>query len=100
VADSDVVLVDARDLDPAERDALAASQVCRLPFDPAAIHAALGGLGRTAVYRHVDVDVLDSSQLPGLRVPVGPGAALTQIEDCLAGIITAADVTAACIACT
>ncbi|MER6898784.1 arginase family protein, partial [Amycolatopsis sp. NPDC000740] len=37
VPDTSVVLADARDLDPAERDSLAASQVHRIPADPAAI---------------------------------------------------------------
>ncbi len=100
VADSRVVLIDARDLDPPEHAALAASQLRHVPADPAAITAALGRLGRTPVYLHADVDIIDASQLPGLRVPAGPGPSLTQIEDCLAAITTAADVTAACIACT
>ena len=100
VADTDVVLADARDLDPAERDALTVSQVRRVPADPAAITSALGGLGRTPVYLHLDVDVIDSAQLPGLRFPSGPGPAVTRIEECLAAVCTAADVRAACIACT
>ncbi len=58
MADSDVVLADARDLDPAERDALTASQVRRVPADPATIAAALGRLGRMPVYLHVDVDII------------------------------------------
>jgi arginase len=70
-----------------------------VPADPAAITDALDGLGRTPVYLHLDVDVIDSAQLPGLRFPSGPGPSLTQIEDCLAAVRTAADVTAACIAC-
>ena len=45
VPDANVVLADARDLDPAERDALTASQVRRVPADPAAIASALGRLG-------------------------------------------------------
>jgi arginase len=100
VADTGVVLADARDLDPAERGALTASQVRRVPADPAAITSALDGLGRTPVYLHLDVDVIDSAQLPGLRFPSGPGPAVTQIGECLAAVRTAADVTAACIACT
>src|SRR4051812_29292235 len=44
VAETSVVLADARDLDAAERDALAASQVRRVPADPAAITSALGEL--------------------------------------------------------
>jgi len=99
VADANVVLADARDLDPAERDALAASQVCRVPADPAAITAALDRLGRTPVYLHLDVDVIDGAQLPGLRFPSGPGPSMTQIEECLAAVCATADVKAATIAC-
>ena len=99
VAEASVVLADARDLDPAERDAQAASQVRRVPADPAAITAALDGLGRTPVYLHLDVDVIDSAQLPGLRFPSGPGPSLSQIEDCLAAACAAADVVGAYIAC-
>jgi arginase len=78
VADADIVLADARDLDPAERDALAASHVRRV---------------------HLDVDVIDSAELPGLRFPSGPGPSVTQIEECLAAVCSAADVKAACIVC-
>jgi arginase len=100
VADSDVVLVDARDLDPAERDTLAASRIRRVPAEPGEIGTVLAGLGGKPVYLHVDADIIDSGQLPGLRVPAGPGPGLTKIEDCLAAILTAVNVTAACIACT
>jgi arginase len=99
VPDSSVVLVDARDLDPAERDALTASQVRRVPADPAAIAATLDGLGGRPVYLHLDVDVVDDGQLPGLRFPSGPGPALTLIEDCLAAVSATTDVAAASIAC-
>jgi arginase len=99
VPDTSIVLADARDLDPAERDALTASQVRRVPADPAAITAALGGLGRMPVYLHLDIDVVDSAQLPGLRFPSGPGPSLTQIEECLTAVCAAADVVAAGIAC-
>jgi arginase len=99
VADTNVVLADARDLDPAERDALTASQVRRVPADPAAIISALDGLGRTPVYVHLDVDVIDSAHLPGLRWPAGPGPSLTQIEECLTALCATADVAGAHIAC-
>jgi arginase len=99
VAETSVVLADARDLDPAERDALIASQVRRVPANPAAITSALHEIARTPVYLHLDIDVIDSAQLPGLRFPSGSGPSLTQIEECLAAICATADVTAACIAC-
>jgi arginase len=96
VADTRAVLAGARDLDPAEHDALTASQVRRVPADPAAITAALDGL---PVYLHLDIDVVDSAQLPGLRFPSSPGPSLTQIEECLAAVCSAADVAGASIAC-
>lgn len=100
LADSDVILVDGRDLDPAERDALAASQVRCLPADPAAIRTTLGLLGHRPLYIHIDVDVIDGSEMPGLRYPVAMGPAFSQIEDCIAGVATTGEVIAACIACT
>ena len=51
------------------------------------------------VYLHLDVDVIDSAELPGLRFPSGPGPALAQIEECLAAVCATADVRAAGIAC-
>ena len=99
VPETSVVLADATDLDPAERDALTASQVRRLTADPAAITSALDGLGRTPVYLHLDVDVIDSAQLSGLRFPSSPGPSVTQIEECLAAVCATADVMGAGIAC-
>ena len=99
IADTSVVLAGARDLDPAERDALEASGVHRVPADPAALTSALGSLGRPPVYLHVDVDVIDGAELPGLRFPTGSGPSLAQIEACLTAVCAAADVAAACIAC-
>jgi arginase len=100
VPQNNIVLVDACDLDPAERGLLAASQVRHIPAAPDAIRAALTGLGRMPVYLHVDVDIIDSAQLPGLRVPAGPGPSLTQMKACVNAIIATAQVIAACIACT
>src|SRR4029077_6259284 len=60
---------------------------------------ALDGFGRMPVYLHLDVDVIDSAELPGLRFPSGPGPAVTQIEECLAAVCATAEVRAACIAC-
>ena len=99
VPDTSVVLAGARDLDPAERDALTVSHVRRVPADPAALTSAVGGLGRTPVYLHLDVDVMDSAQVPGLRFPAGPGPTVTQIGECLAAVCSTADVRAAGLAC-
>ena len=99
VRDTNVVLADARDLDPAERDALTTSQVRRVPADPATITSALGQLGAAPVYLHLDIDVIDSAQLPGARFPSGPGPSLAQIEECLTAACATAHIAAAYIAC-
>nr|WP_246481577.1 arginase family protein [Amycolatopsis umgeniensis] len=98
IPDSRVVLADARDLDPAERDALTTSHVRRVPANPAAITSALSHLGDVPVYLHLDIDVIDGAQLPGARFPSGPGPSLAQIEECLAAACTTADIVAAYIA--
>lgn len=71
VAEDRVVLVDARDLDPAEVDYLAGSRIRR------ATVADLGELPDGPLILHLDVDVIDSAELPGLRVPApgGPSTA-------------------------
>jgi len=99
VPEASIVLADARDLDPAERDALTDSQVRRVSADPAAITSALDELGGAPVYLHLDVDVIDSAQLSGLRFPTVLGPSLTQIEECLAAVCDTAEVAGAGIAC-
>ena len=99
VPEHNIVLADARDLDPAERDALAASQVRHIPATAGAFRAALSGLGDLPVYLHVDVDIMDSTKLPGLRFPSGPGPTLGDIENYLTAITAGTDVVAAALAC-
>ncbi|MFJ7217784.1 arginase family protein [Amycolatopsis sp. NPDC098790] len=99
IPDTSIVLADARDLDPAERDALTTSQVRRVPADPAAITSALARLGPVPVYLHLDIDVIDGAELLGARFPAGPGPSLAQIEECLAAACATATIAAAYIAC-
>lgn len=69
-----IVLADARDLDPGEREALLASQIQRCTLDEA-----LGLLSpRERLYVHWDTDVIDDrDRLPALKYHVqrGPNAA-------------------------
>jgi arginase len=99
VPEHNIVLAGARDLDSAERDALAASRVHRILATADAFLAALPGLRHLPVYLHVDVDILDSTEVTGLRFPAGPGPTLADIEDCLTAITATANVIAASIAC-
>lgn len=99
VPDEHVVLSDARDLDSAERDALEASHVRRVPANPDALRGALQELSVRDVYLHVDIDIIDGEDLPGLRFPVGAGPSFSVVEECLAQIVDAAPPIAASIAC-
>ncbi len=70
VAPDRAVLVDARDLDPAEAEYLATAGIRRRP-----VHD-LGELPAGPVVLHVDVDVVDPGELDRLRYPApgGPSA--------------------------
>lgn len=96
--DQNAVLIGARDLDPAESAALEASRVVRLAADPVRCDA-LPQLSAGDVYLHVDVDVIDDGDLPGLRFPTGAGPSFSVVEECLAQIVDAAPPSAACVAC-
>lgn len=87
VPDERCLLIGARDLDPAEGDALAVSRVKRVAAEPDALRAALQKQSPMDVYLHLDVDIVDGSDLPGLRFPAPDGPTFSVVEDCLAQIV-------------
>ena len=98
------ILVDARDLDPAEREALDASQVRRLPvtaLDPAAQQ---GGEAKALppgpIYLHLDLDVLDPLELPGLRFPSAGGVRQAELARAVGAVMASGRVAAIGLACT
>lgn len=96
LAEDDVVLVDARDLDPAEATALAASRVRRTSV------ADLGtdgvNLPAKPVHLHLDVDVLDPDLLPGLRFPASGGPPISAVTDAIGAVVRARPLAALSIA--
>jgi arginase len=70
LAEDRVLLVDARDLDPPEVEALSASRVRR-----AGVDAVRDALPDGPLHLHVDLDVFDAGLVNGLRFPApqGPG---------------------------
>jgi arginase len=95
VPERNVALIGARDLDPAEERLLLESSVTlvrspELMGDPAALDRALDELGSLAqLYLHVDIDVLDPVEAPGVDYPAAGGlrlADLTRIVERTAGL--------------
>lgn len=96
VPEERVVLVDARDLDPPEADYLAGSAIRRTSvtdLDPTA-------LPDGPIYLHVDLDVVDPTEIPGLRYPARGGPTLTAVLDAMHRITTTGRVRALSLACT
>ncbi len=74
-----VTLVDARDLDPGEETALAASAVRRVTVSEAAgLH-----LSERPLHIHLDVDIVDPEELPGLLYPAPGGPRLARVTAAL-----------------
>ena len=71
IADDRVWLVDGRDLDAGEDEAIAASGIHHVTVEQITIDPPPGDL-----YVHVDVDVVDPSDMPGINYPSpnGPSA--------------------------
>lgn len=96
LAETDVALVGARDLDDAESRALRSSAVTL---------AALADLPRVMlgprpVYLHVDIDILDPAEVPAFQFPAPGGTPPGVLIDTLAEATQAANLVAVSIACT
>jgi arginase len=89
IQERNTALVGVRALDPGEERALAASSVMLvratdLDSDPSVLDRALGHLGHLGqVYLHIDIDVLDPIDAPGVDYPVACGLRLAQLQDML-----------------
>ena len=85
VPERNVALIGVRDLDAAEEQLLLESSVAlvrgpELERDPAALDRALHGLSRLPqLYLHVDIDVLDPTEAPGVDYPVSGGLRLDEL---------------------
>jgi arginase len=89
------VLVDARDLDPAEADYLAGSQVRHTTV----ADVSASDLPDGPVLLHVDVDVIDASEVPGLRFPAANGPSSASVGSALRRLLASGQVAAFDIAC-
>ena len=84
-----VVLSDARDLDPAEREEVARAGLAHVT--PAEVAGAVGG---APVFLHLDLDILDPAVLPA-AFPAPGGLTLDALADVLAELAGTADLVGA-----
>ncbi|WP_239123249.1 arginase family protein [Rhizocola hellebori] len=95
VAEDRVVLVDARDLDPPEVDYLRSSSIRR----SGVAELDVASLPDGPLILHIDVDVTDPGELPGLLFPAPGGPPATQVVAAARRILATGRVTVLDIAC-
>lgn len=95
LAEDEVVLVDARDLDPPEADYLATAAIDRVSIEDLADHLPDG-----PVYLHVDADVVNGRDLGGMRFPTKGGPSVADVVAGIELVRQRCDVVATHLACT
>jgi arginase len=96
VPEDRIVLVGARDLDPPEVTYLDQAPIRRRQVTDLSV----ADLPDGPLYVHVDLDVIDAAQLPGLRYPTPGGPDAGQVADALSLLFGTGRVAAVGIACS
>lgn len=96
VAEDRVLLVDARDLDPPEREYLERAAIRRCDVTDLSVDVLPDG----PLYLHVDFDVTDPADLPGLWLPVPGGPRLDAVADAVRRVLDSGRVAAFGVGCT
>ncbi len=94
IAEDHVALVGARDLDPGEAGNLVASKVRQIRFDPQRADAPglLAFARKRPIWVHVDVDVVDPSEIGAVDFPVAGGPSIHALCDVLTALASVAKV--------
>lgn len=95
LAERNVALVGTRDLDPAEQILLESSEVRRYSLEDFLVD----DIPDRPIYLHVDVDVLDPVEMPGLRFPAPEGESIRDLSALLETIASVADIAGIGLAC-
>jgi arginase len=96
VPESSTVLVDARDLDPPEEDFLAGSAIRRSSVQ----QLRPDDLPDGPVLLHVDLDVIDAAEIPGLRFPVSGGPSSADVLESVQRLLDSGRGVVSSIACS
>jgi arginase len=91
-----VVLVDARDLDPPEVEYLRGSAMRHVALDELSVDVLPAG----PLYLHLDLDVVDPAELPGVRYPAPGGPSFAAVAEAAIRVIGTGRVVGLCLACT
>ncbi|GBE24224.1 arginase [bacterium BMS3Bbin02] len=91
--DENVILVDARDLDPGEDDAVAASGLTVMTVDDVVVNEPHPG----PIYVHVDVDVADPTDLPAINYPAPDGPSADTVRSAIDRLAATGRVVAASV---
>ena len=94
-AEERVVLVDARDLDPAELEYLASARLRRSTVEELSAEILPAG----PLLLHIDLDVVDPAELPGLRYPASDGPDAAAVLRAARTVVDSGQVVALHIAC-
>lgn len=94
IAEDHVALVGARVLDAGERQNIERSRVHHIPFDRehTGLTRLLAFARRKKVWLHVDVDIVDPSEMPAVVFPASDGPSLAAVSDLIAQLVSVADV--------
>ncbi len=95
VPEERITLVDARDLDPPEEEYLRTSAIRRATVSDVATALPEGDL-----YLHIDLDVVDPSDAPGVRFPVSDGPSITEVAKGVAAVVATGRVVGVGLCCT
>ena len=96
VAEDQVILVDARDLDPPEVEYLAGSAIRQVTV----AELSTVDIPEGPIYLHVDLDVVDPDQLPGVHYPAEGGPGLAAVSRALRAVMDTGRVVGVGLACT
>jgi arginase len=93
--ESDVLLVDARDLDPPEAEFLAASAIRHV-----SVGSVVDALPDAPVHLHLDADVVDPRDVPDLLFPAPGGPRLPDVLGAVRAVLATCPVVAVTVGCT
>jgi arginase len=96
LSEEDVLLVDARDLDPAEVEFLSGSAIRRCAVEDVGDTVPAG----RPLHLHLDVDVTDPGDLPDLLFPTPHGPGLDAVAATVRGLLATGSVVAVTLGCT